>query len=198
MNARRATTTHMPAARPRARRARRRRDRVSTSRGVSRGGSSISRPTSSAGAVERRIERERARPPRASRAAAARDVVAGANAVRARSRCSRASCAAQREVAIAVEVALDAFAELARGRDRSSRSFAVAATHSASSSGGDVALGARVRRPRVDAGRARSRARAAARVQRLAGEDLEQDAAERVDVGAAVDLGAPRTCSGAM
>ena len=38
----------------------------------------------------------------------------------------------------------------------------------------------------------------AARMQRLAGEDLEQDRAERVDVGRPPTTSSPRTCSGAM
>ena len=107
--------------------------------------------------------------------------------------------AAQREVAIAVEEALHAIAELARAsRAAASRSIAVACDAQRVELRRDVAIGRAQRRPRVDAGERALHARVAARVERLAGEDLEQEAAERVDVGARVDIGSPRTCSGAM
>jgi hypothetical protein len=78
------------------------------------------------------------------------------------------------EIAIAVEVALHRIGELAHGRDALGRHVRGRRAHDGVELGRQL-VGRRRHRP--------------ARMQRLAGEDLEQHAAERVDVGARVEVG---------
>ena len=163
---------------------------VDLGRASSAGGSSISRPTSSAGSRSRRIERERA-------AGGAHRVAALGCAVAARERGARrrqlgrarargASRGRDRRRGSAARRRR----ARARSRTRSSRSSRGRAHADRVELGRDVAVGRAQRRPRVDAGERRSRApawpRGCSGCQR---EDLEQDAAERVDVGAAVEIG---------